>query len=164
MTQVIAESPVITLAGIKWFLSLCELWEQANSWLTRWSLPASWRFILYMHVSFFSKDSRVPLYRFGELFSYKASYSQLSPHILWTDISTSSAQLSRSFFDSAWDPTFPFPPPEIFLQAQSQGNLKVCLVYFHSLGNCRSGLFCVQCLKTVASCVVSNFPVTDGRG
>ena len=89
----IAESPVITLAGIKWVTSLCELWELVSSWLTVGSLPASWRFILYMHVSVFSKDSGVPLCRFGVFSSCKFQLLQT----LWEDsISVSSPQLSRS--------------------------------------------------------------------
>lgn len=79
ISQVIAGSPVITLAGVKWITSLCELWELVSSWLTLGSLPASWQFILYIHVSVFSKDSGYPCADLGCSSPTNSNFSRTQP-------------------------------------------------------------------------------------
>lgn len=60
MTQVIIESPMITLAGTEWFPSLRELSEPFSSLLTGWSLWALRRFILHLPISVYSPNPRRP--------------------------------------------------------------------------------------------------------
>lgn len=158
MIQVITESPVITLAGIKLLLNLWELSELFSSLLTGWSLLTSRRFILYLHISVYGQDHRGPPY--ADFWSSHLT----QPHPLQnSDLRFSELRvLSPQLKFSAWD----LRPFSTVCSMPSRQNVRAItrLALFVSL---LSGITDPICLLPnvwrLLFHLVSSFPFSGGR-
>lgn len=137
MTQVITESPV--LFGMGGSQSLCELWEPSSSLLTGWSSPASWRCILYTHISVFGKDSRGSLPDFWGSFPTKPHPFQNSA-LRFPELTFLSPQISKS---SEFCVGTPFLPHHLQYASKQKVRTLVRLALFVSFLSGVTELICL---------------------
>ena len=152
-TSVTAGSPASdSSGGHGWLLSPHRLWEPRSSPLTGWSLPASWRCVLCMHISVWSKDSTPPtkphLVQNSGLRSSELRF--LSPQLRASPELGSGASF--------------LPPSGQCASRQTDRQAVRRLVSFASLlRGSQSRSICFPISETVVLSIVSNFPVMDGR-